>query len=462
MSICATIGRRLSRSLISLLLILGFVGPAVAQEPHPSQVSRTGQLKAPEREPVTLAQSEPAPGSIQTVLELPASADAYLASNRPNDNFGAGDGLFLGYSSGGLDFGAERILLRFDVPGSIPPNAQINDARIRLFLDFTNPAGDPPMDTVLRRLASDWSESGVTWNSEPEWGGVRASLTVGSSRGWYEWEVTSLVSGWLKGNYPNYGVEIIGDERVRLRERAFFARKSSTIFYPRLQVDYTLGPVDDEPPEVEVEPLPPFTASRDFIVSWSGSDQGQDVSGIDYYDVQVRVDDGDWVTWLAEVTFTEALFSGAENGRRYQFRARGVDEAGNEEAFDGAEAETIIDFSPPSTTVLALPLVTKTASFVVRWQGVDGANEAGIYCYDVQYRDATGPWTLWQQCTPDTSAIFTSMGDGRYQFEARAVDNLGTLEPFDNQSESTTIVDLEPPFVEIQELWLPILLNNQQ
>ncbi len=432
----------------------------MAQKPQPIKPNRTGNLTAPERAPVILSVQEHPPGETQTVVEFPAIADAYIASNRPNDNFGAADGLFLGYNIGGLDFGAERILLRYDLSGNIPAEVRINSAHIRLYLTFSNPAGDLPMGTVLRRLASPWGEYSVTWNSEPSWGGIRASPSIGSSLGWYEWDVTSLVAGWVKGTYPNYGVEIIGDERVRLRERAFYARETITPFYPRLVVDYTTGPFDDEPPEVEVEPLPSITPSRQFTVRWSGSDRGEDPSGIDYYDVQYRIDSGDWQFWLEEVTFTEHQFTGAESGRVYLFRARGVDKAGNAEEFGEAEAQTTVDYAPPITTVDPLPFITKMTGFVVSWRGTDGANEAGIYCYDVQYRYESGPWTIWQPCTTATSAIFSTLGDGRYQFEARAVDNLGFLETFKNQGEAITIVDLEPPFVEVKQYWLPLIFGD--
>jgi hypothetical protein len=109
-------------------------------------------------------------GVINTVVELPAEADAYIASEWPDYSFGS-DALYLGYNlPDGASFGAERPLLHFDVLSTVPIDAVINAAHLRLHLNSSDPAEDESMGTILRRTASDWDESTVTWNSEPAWG----------------------------------------------------------------------------------------------------------------------------------------------------------------------------------------------------------------------------------------------------------------------------------------------------
>jgi RHS repeat-associated protein len=71
-------------------------------------------------------------------------------------------------------------------------------------------------------------------------------------------------------------------------------------------------------------------------VAWSGTDQG---SGVATYDVQVKVDDGDWTAWLTATTATEAVYSG-ELGHQYTFRARATDHVSNTGAW--AEASTVV------------------------------------------------------------------------------------------------------------------------
>lgn len=445
-----------ARGLLLLLLTLTLFSTTgvrelqaqIGEEDAAAELTRGLQRTAPGRTPQVLEQGRLATGALRIVVELPAIADSYIASARPNQNFGS-DSLFLGYNFFGDNFGAQRLLVRFDIAGNLPENAIINDARLRLRLSFASPTNDAPMNTVLRRLASDWSETGVTWNSEPEWTAVDDRTRVGSAPDWYEWNVGPEVQLWVDGT-PNYGVEIIGDERVQQRERAFYSRETNTNFFPRLVVDYTVQ-TDQSPPSVTVNPLPPLVG-RNFTVSWNGTDPGG--SGIAYYDVEYRIDGGDWVAWLNEVTETSAEFSDGRNGQRLEFRARGVDNAGNREPFGDAEAATTVDTQPPTTRVNPLPAIVGVTSFTVSWVGTDSG--AGIQYYEVRFRVDLGEWQLWQQQTTATSALFTAPGDGLYAFEARAVDNRGQVEDFTGQPEASTIVDTQPPFVR-PAFWLPVL-----
>jgi hypothetical protein len=152
-----------------------------------------------------------------------------------------------------------------------------------------------------------------------------------------------------------------------------------------------------------------------------------------------------------------AEFQDGRNGLYYQFRARGVDEAGNVESFGDPEAATTVDTAPPTTTVDPLPATIGVNSFTVTWQGTDNGG-AGIQYYDVRYRFNGGDWILWQQQTTQTSALFTAPADGVYAFEARAVDNRGMVEPF-TEPDVRTAVDVAPPFIQI-DMWLPIILQN--
>jgi hypothetical protein len=446
--------------IVFILLLIGGARTAVAAQEEPftatpgvvDELQRGLQREAPLREPRVLHEEVSASGLLNQVVELPPVADAYIASERPNQNFGA-DSLYLGFNNIGDRFGAQRILIRFDVGANVPDGATINNARLRLRVAFSSPPDDATMNTVLRRVASNWSETGVTWNLEPAWTGVDAQAGVGSALDWYEWDVTDITAGWVDGAYPNYGMLIIGDERVQQRERAFYSRETTTDFFPRLVVDYTVV-TDDEPPIVTVNPLPPFSA-RNFTVSWSGTDPGG--SGIDCYDVQFRIDGGDWVDWLTCTTQTSAEFSDGEHGRLYEFRARGIDNVGNVEAFGDAEASTVVDIRPPVSQVLPLPLITITPQFTVRWTG-DDRGGSPIQYYDIRYRLDGGPWILWQQQTIATEALFVTTVDGHYEFEARAVDQRGHVEDFTGAPDAGTVVDARE--ARFPRVHAPFMLNN--
>lgn len=445
--------------LFVMVLIASSVSLAMAQTPTPTPPDelpppppRGAERIAPDRKPVIVETVTLPDGTTSTLIALPATADTYLSSARPWQNFGS-DALYLGYNLvGASNFGAQRSLLLFDVATYVPNGAVINSATLRLHVSFSSPFDDAPMGTVVRRLASPWDEDTVTWNTEPTWTDVDSTATVGSALNFYEWPLTDVVQGWHTGLYPNYGVEIIGDETVQQRERAFYSRETGTNFYPILFVDYTASG-DILPPDTTVNPLPDYT-KRNFTVSWTGTDPGG--SGIAYYDVQVQINDGAWGNWLTGVTQTSADYGG-DDGRKYAFRVRGVDNAGNVEAYGPAEASTVVDNMPPSVTVNPLPAIINTDTFAVTWSGSDA--DAGIQYYDVQYRYNNGPWILWQAATIATGATFSGASEGVYQFEARGVDNLDQVELFQNVPEASIAIDTEAPFIE-PILYLPIIFQE--
>jgi hypothetical protein len=417
--------------------------PEPTDTPEPTSERRL-EREAPPRRAIVLEETETSEGLIQRLILLPAEADAYIASGWPGQNFGMDD-LYLGYNTEG--FGAERILLRFDVEESIPRGSVVNEAGLRLHVQRSIPPDDVLLAVQLRPLLSPWDELEVTWADGPERGEIRALADVSIAPRWYEWDATPIVRAWLSGALENYGMMLVGDEAVAQHERAFYSRETPVEaavgqFYPQLLVEYTEYN-DTQSPLSDVGPLPSYV-DPDFVVTWSGEDRGP--AGIGSYDLDYRVDGGDWTPWLRDVAFTSANFEGGENGRFYEFRARAVDRAGNEESFGAAEAGTTVDNEPPMSSVAGLPRVTREPSFSLAWSGHD--HGSGIRYYDVRYRVDGGGWIPWQQRSLATRAVFTALVDGVYEFEVRAVDELGLAEPFTGQPEAATIVDARAPFSE--------------
>lgn len=450
-----TVGFHTGMGFVLFLFALVISVGASSQPPipqrtlHPRITPSVDEI--PSREPVVLAEEQDAVGALRTLVAFPAKADAYISSEKADQSFGLGP-LYLGYNLDGDHFGAQRILFYFDVT-SIPTDAVVHDATLHLRVSSFHPLNDDPMPTILRRLASAWEEPSVTWNSEPTWGEIRAQASVGSALNWYEWNVTELVADWVAGRHENYGVEIIGDERVQHRERVFYSRETGTELFPRLVVDYTR--LDDvRPPDVSVDPLPSYV-TRGFEVSWSGTDRGP--AGIEHYDVQYRVDAGEWVDWRIDIEHTVDEFVDGQHGRLYEFRARATDRAGNVEPFGPAEAQTRVDNRVPASQVKALPAVLRQRTIDVSWTGDDDGS--GIQYYDVRYRHNGENWVLWIPETIGTGGVLFDADEGVYEFEVRAVDRVGLKEAFQGQAEAAVAVDVEAPFVEPM-LWLPVLYRR--
>ncbi|MFO7536872.1 MAG: DNRLRE domain-containing protein, partial [Chloroflexota bacterium] len=121
-----------------MFILLTVVAVGTAQEVDRQLPERGLEREAPVREAVILQQERLSETAVRTVIELPATADTYIASERPNQNFGA-DALFLGYNLDGDHYGAQRMLLRFDVENQIPPGAVVTEAHLRLRLSFSSP-----------------------------------------------------------------------------------------------------------------------------------------------------------------------------------------------------------------------------------------------------------------------------------------------------------------------------------
>lgn len=94
-------------------------------------------------------------------------------------------------------------------------------------------------------------------------------------------------------------------------------------------IAWNLG-VDNTPPSSSMTPLPSSEPNGVFRIGWTGTDA---LSGIDGYDVEYSQDGGAWQPvghFPASVTST--WFIGGP-GHTYGFRVRGIDRAGNVQAF---------------------------------------------------------------------------------------------------------------------------------
>ncbi len=196
---------------------------------------------------------------------------------------------------------------------------------------------------------------------------------------------------------------------------------------------------DTSPPTCQVNALPAWSAPL-LLVSWGGQDGG--AAGVASFDLQYRVDGGNWNDWLAATTAPAAAFAG-EAGHTYAFRCRARDRAGNLGSYSGG-VSTRSDGTPP-TSAASSPAYATEGQFTVSWSGSDG--QSGVTSYDLQYRDgAAGPWTDWLTRTTATSALFTGQSGHTYYFRARARDNVGNLEPYPpGDGDTATTVDTVPP-----------------
>ncbi|MDD1620868.1 MAG: DNRLRE domain-containing protein [Methylococcaceae bacterium] len=98
-------------------------------------------------------------------------------------------------------------LLEFDLTG-IPSGLTVNSATLSLFHWGNENAG---ITYSIFRVTSPWDEDMVTFNTAPSIDPTEvASLTINDNNtGVYrDWDITSLVAGWMNASYANYGLWI--------------------------------------------------------------------------------------------------------------------------------------------------------------------------------------------------------------------------------------------------------------
>ena len=144
--------------------------------------------------PITLSATASVSGEGYALTPL---ADAEVASGSANTNFGTNANLYLESSPG--SFGVERAWLKFDL-SVIPAGSTITSATLQL---WNWKSAGPSMPVEVRSSSTDsWTETGITWNTQPSLGDVLDTQTLasGTSNVLYSWNVTSFVQGELAGD----------------------------------------------------------------------------------------------------------------------------------------------------------------------------------------------------------------------------------------------------------------------
>ena len=181
-------------------------------------VARLGVMVTPTPTATPSPTISPTPGPTPTptlppAVTLYATGDSYVMQGYPTTNYGSEYQMWVGYDDYlDPDGKITRGLIQFDV-SSIAPGTPISSVILQVYLmaswDF---AGQTRQYTTYHPAAS-WSESAVTWNTAPAPSTSYGSVGVTHGEwGWYSFDVTSLVQGWVNGSIVNNGIMLRGPE----------------------------------------------------------------------------------------------------------------------------------------------------------------------------------------------------------------------------------------------------------
>jgi len=125
--------------------------------------------------------------------DIVAQADATVASGAATANRGLAGTLAVRSADPRDARGNERIWLRFDLRGRLPPGARVTAARLRLHV--ADSGAGAPLAVAVHAGGDDWEESRISWRDQPALGPRLASttLTQAQAGGWIELDVTAFV-----------------------------------------------------------------------------------------------------------------------------------------------------------------------------------------------------------------------------------------------------------------------------
>ncbi len=206
----------------------------------------------------------------------------------------------------------------------------------------------------------------------------------------------------------------------------------------------TLNTVDAGKPNSSVYSLPLTSNTSDLTVTWSGRDDlgGSSIAG---YSLFVSDDGGDYVLWLEDSPFTQAIYHG-EVGHTYAFYSVAIDNVGHRESAPlTADATTYIDIPPviaslsasrnPVTRGSGLTLtaeqITDLDGEVVLVEFYHGEVVVGV---DTNFVDG---WN-WNGTTSD-------WGLGEHTLSARAQDNDGAWSEYISITAPILVIENTPP-----------------
>ena len=132
----------------------------------------------------------------------------------------------------------DRSLLMFDL-SSIAPGATVDSAFLILCLPV-DPGGAAVGRThELRRVTAAWTETGVTWNTQPTVAATFAAvLTVPATAQCVLVDATADVQAWVDGA-ANCGWRITDQDEANAAPVTYGTRESALGLRPQLDVTYT-------------------------------------------------------------------------------------------------------------------------------------------------------------------------------------------------------------------------------
>ena len=223
--------------------------------------------------------------------------DAMISGFHRDANNGELERLIVNEYIGSGDYRA-RSLIQFGLSG-IPGGATILSAACALYFYDSDPL-DREHTVGVYRITEAWSESVATWNSaagiyDPSYC-FDTEVVSDADYGWYSWDVTRLVRGWLDGVYPNHGIMLKCTDGNSVTQRFHSSDAADADLRPKLSIMYMSGTTAEVPivSNVYASQRPGRAGTGALVdISYDIEDADSDSA---YIVIQVSNDDGSTFT----------------------------------------------------------------------------------------------------------------------------------------------------------------------
>jgi len=163
-------------------------------------VSSVNPLVSPQSGPsiALTATASVAAGYAFNLYAITPAADSQVASGKATTNSGSATSMYVQSANGGT-YGNERAWMKFDLSG-IPAGATISNAVLNIYCFGT--AGDSMPAALCGGTSDTWTETGITWNTQPAFGSALQTQTLSSTsaNNWLNWDVTGFTQTKFGGN----------------------------------------------------------------------------------------------------------------------------------------------------------------------------------------------------------------------------------------------------------------------
>ncbi len=350
-------------------------------------------------------------------------ADTFITSRYSGNNYVNDVNLKIGYGS---DLLISRGLIKINQFPSILAGNSITNVK---YYAYQNYSGSSTPTIQVARITSSWDPATVKWSNKPSLGSVYAQTDV-QAIGWYNWDVTSLVSGWFNGTITNYGMYLMSSNESSNKYKRFYSDNNSSNknYFAFTFTDTTAPP---QPTSFSVSGSSFSGPTGSITLSWSAVTDlpvGA-ASGIQKYQLAIRLNDGAWSYLDKSNSSISHTYTGCLDNSNYDFAIRVYDNNNNISGWKyiydyitpdktGPTAPTSLSISPNSWTSNTSP--------VISWSGI---TDEGNHLQKAQYQVNSGSWTDIGTNYGVASGSYTlnasSWSDGTHAIRVRGVDSLG-------------------------------------